>query len=1059
MKLTENQQRAIDTSGNVIVSASAGSGKTTVLIGRVMRLLKEGKSLQNMLICTFTRASAADMRAKLYESLSAVASDDAHLKSEIEELAYADIGTLHSWCRSIVRTYFFAAQFDPTATVMEENDSRSALLSCVAAAIENPPTENAVRLVEIFGERQLTDCVKNIAEFALSMPNPLQWLTLENAKEQARNHIENELTEKHAKLEEAFADLRLNAEQAKAADLLPFIDELKLYFDGKLCKLSAFRMKDKATFAKLCADFERLRVRVKSYLETVEAIAECEKVDASRERDGWIDLSSYAIELYEKKKQRENRIDFSDLEHGAYRALCDDKCRAKIRERYRYIFIDEFQDINPMQNLIAEKLREGEGGETFLVGDFKQSIYSFRHCDPTFFAQALQSREFTRVDLNDNFRSGKNVLASVNSVFNACMTIEHGVDYKGEAQLTGGTDGGTARFVRIQEGEERVEQGVYDITAENAKPDAEGMFLTKCILDAIEDGAEWSQIAVLSFSRTPLRRFAQVFRSYGIPCRLVDSLDINDSDALKPLLNVLSAIDNRRDDIPLYGAMRSPLGNFTDGELLQVSRCGEKFSDAVFGLASRAIDEVAATSNGSRGKGAACIVSADLEKRVGEFVARLDRLTEYASGHNAIEICDRVVSECGFFPNAYASDDSEAANILNAFLNFVSTFAYGSSLSEFLSSLDGAKTAFETSGDCVTLMTVHGSKGLEFDHVFVAGLGTKFNTDDLKRTAICSERWGVCAKSADESSRSFNDSIEYKGAKDALAGKLEDEWIRLLYVALTRAKRHLTVSATYGEIKEKDKRAVVPFEFITNVPIEIIEEANCMLPPPCKVEKVSVSVDKKIYNAAAKVLDEQKKNECGAFKTCVTKIAEKEEDDPATDYEVSEYFGDNDGADATERGNAYHKAMELIALDGSNLAQVKEQLERLFPDVTVDYDCILRAAAHMRALVGNRKLYREQPFIMGIDRARVKEVGSGKILLQGVIDALITDGKTVEIIDYKTSRDSSMFSAQYKKQLELYAESAQQSLKLPVTALRLYSFRTNAFVTVRGEPTDNEMKR
>lgn len=1033
----DKQLEAINTRGNVIVSASAGSGKTTVMVERIARLLKEGKHLKNMLVCTFTRASAADMRGKIHAKILELAEAGLCDKSELDFLPLADIGTLHGFCRTITRAYFFAAGFDPSVDVGDENDSDTLLAAAVDTAIEKVFAKgdaSDLDIIEAFGGNDdLNDIVYSAVRYAQSVPEGELWFDKKVDAATARAALLDVADRERERLKSEFALLQLDAE-AVGGKLTKIIQAIKLapdVLDGA-CSFPSTRLTGgNDNEVRVNERYKGLKDEVTSVTKFIEKVRTADGYSGVAGAASLCKMAREAYSVYDAKKRAAAIVDYGDLERGALKVLNDEVAFDAISKRYNYIFIDEYQDINPLQDAICRRL--GERAETFLVGDPKQSIYAFRHCDPKYFLDALKRDTFHAVRLNNNFRSEKSILDFTNTVFSRAMTVaDGGVDYANEGMLrTSREAGGRAELkTLVKEGKAETAKGIYSVRAQaNAKESVspENELIVSEIFEFLKgtvDGraVNFGDIAVLVETRSPkVNELVECLKRRGIPATLNGGFEPFEDDGLKPLISVLRAVDNRLDDLPLVGAMKGVFG-FCDAELEEIAN-GKSFHEAVFEY------------NGA------------LKPRIDNMINALNRFESYARFLSAAQLTAKTVSETAYFD--FMAERGEDVRKLEILLDYLKDKFDSVSIHAFLDAAEQNKISLDLprGQNAVSIMTVHASKGLEFPFVILAHTGKRFNSSDLVAPCLFT-RDGLIMKALDGVNLSLIDTHEYMFYAEAARHEGYEQHLRVLYVALTRAKCGLVVTGTAESDKPpeiKGDRAQRLLEIMRPfVPETRLTAEECTLPETPETRRVYVNPDESITNAIAARITFAPPSRY-SLKTSVTAVAEVFADDEEAGVR-GESLPYIDGDRAGKRGTAYHKAMELVDFSCPD----SKILEGIEDGELVEFCRIERAAAAINERFADYKAYRERRFMSDMPRSIVNaaegdETVGGRVLVQGVIDLLLVKGDRAVIVDYKTTELNSIESKAYRKQLELYKYAVESALSLTVERTLLYSFVDGAF--------------
>ena len=1077
-KFTPNQLRAITSDGSMIVSAGAGSGKTTVMISRIIEKLKKGASLGQMLIVTFTRASAADMRIKLSKRLSELAEIDEYkgiAQAALDQMPVCNIGTLHSYCQKLIKNYFFAADVDPSAAVCEEGESRlikrAAVKSAVSGAVKNGDPYFAVMYDVLKNRRNdsgVLQTVEEILDYALSTVDPDGYLS--DIPDDKIMFVEldafisrrrRELEQKVEQIKKDLASAGMKKQFDAADDVMPYVDGL---IDGvrKTLHKSTGDICDE-----LNDEFKQIKTEAKKLREAREEAEQAKTVDSAPYVRALCAVAKSAAELFAERKAKLGKIDYSDLEHGAYRVLADPECMREISSAIKYVFIDEFQDVNPLQSDIARRFKDG-GAEMFVVGDVKQSIYGFRRCSPEHFKRALNDPDYTKVTLADNFRSAPAVIDFINGVFDGVMTNDFGgVDYRNDERLVCGLkDGeeGEAAFYRIDECEADDEQesdsdGVVSVMrASSAKnePDEEAAFVADRIVEWIgsaPEGEPRSLGSVAVLLRSTRGAFADELgaelAARGVRYNIGRKASVKDYPEVVAVVDMMRFADNKYDDVAMFTAARSAMGGFTDAELLEIAKEGEARARKIGLPASKDGKSYAFWQKAEAYDGR-------LKEKLNNLFELRNQIVKYAKSHDSADVLGYITSRTDYFRYVYETGGDATA--VQAIIDCAAQRKCD--MHAFLSFFDSADFEIETGGggDAVTVTTIHSSKGLEYDFVIVADTSHKFNTRDNTGRVIIGER-GVAVKLPHADGKTLVKSAPWLLANASAPDALRQEELRLFYVALTRAKKKLIVCG-----KNKHKSEVAPDG--ARCPLDFVKLLPAPVPEPFAVESATENdeppVNDDIVTAVKLRFEVANRYEASALpiKTCVTALAAEIRDENA-DYTLGAPVlvsdGDRDevsGADVRLRGTAYHKAMELVDFARPDWETVKAGCENY--ELTDEKE-LNRAVGSMKALTENAvHVFKERYFIADLpvrlidsDIAKKAEK-SESVLVQGVIDLLIIDKDgTVTIVDYKTGAPEHIKSdAGYKNQLAYYAEAVEKSTGLRVKHKYLYAFSSGELIEV-----------
>ncbi|MBR5382091.1 MAG: UvrD-helicase domain-containing protein [Oscillospiraceae bacterium] len=857
-KPTEQQREAVcNEGGALLVSAAAGSGKTKVLVERLMRYVtdeKEPHGIGDFLIITYTKAAAAELRCKIREALYARLAEEPgnrRLRHEADMCARAHIETIHSFCVDILRENAHELGISPDFRVIDEGESDMLRREVLDRLLEEQydamkPGDGFSVLVDVMAagrdDRRLVELVLETYLKLQCHPYPEKWAA-EQQKALEADGV-RDLSET------AWGRLLMQRAEESIRYWLARLRELTLWADGAF--LAAYGPPLEETCAALerfleaktwdaalaAADIPFGSGRVKGCDAEKEERTLCkkaiEKALSAFNADSETllgDIRASAVPVrellrlvsafscaYAEEKRRRGLLDFSDQEHMAVKLLCVEEtgeptaAAREIAGRFREIMIDEYQDVNAVQELIFRAVSQ-EGKNLFMVGDVKQSIYRFRLADPGIFlgkyrqyAPAAEAGEGEprKVLLQKNFRSRPAVLEAVNYVFSNVMSESFGeMAYAQDERLYPG-----ASFPESDE--PCVELDVLDLFSDDddadepspVKTEAEASYAAGRIEEMlgimkVSDGqgglrpAEYRDFAIL------MRRVkgdAAVFASELLRRGIPVSTDSGSSESLDApevvmLLSILSVVDNPRQDVPLVSAMRSPVWGFTPDELarIRVSKRDGDFWTAV-------------------------LCSAVSDEKCAAFVRDIERFRSAAPDMTVSELIWHICTETGFFgiAGAMRPDGGAAANI-EALITFARGYEKNSvrGLARFLSYVSMLKERGEElfsraeERNAVRIMSIHKSKGLEFPVVILAGLSKRLNLNDTTRPLLIHPALGVGAKAADRTLR-----VEYNtAARRAIALKQREETaaeeLRVLYVAMTRAREKLVMLATFADAKKE----------------------------------------------------------------------------------------------------------------------------------------------------------------------------------------------------------------------------------------------------------------
>ncbi len=874
---TKDQSAAIESRNqNLLLSAAAGSGKTAVLVARILSRITDRENpvrADRLLVVTFTNAAAAEMRERLISRLTALCEEnpqDASLADQLLLMKKAKITTIDSFCIDLLRQQFVAADLpadfkiaDPT----ENNVLRAEVLDDLLNAFYDDETyaDAFLTLMESYANAKANDArfrklIDSIYEFAMSLPNPEEWLT-RAADDFGRGISFSEtvwckviLDEVKTEISRCISKLSLAIELADEDALFSYRDllmeekrsceeilALSNYTEVKRA-VDAFEFKRRSAVPKKLTPkyidyINGLRDDVKESFAALRnkylLLSEKENEDAILDTYPMMRcLSELVIRLiaqFRAEKLSQNTLDFSDCEHYCLRLLTDEngnptETAAIVKEQFDEIYIDEYQDTSRLQEAIFSAIKRENN--LFMVGDIKQSIYRFRNTDPSLFREKNDSflleneAESRKIVLSKNFRSRENVLSTVNFLFSRIMSRETGeIDYDEEQKLypgllypeTPSPMDATTELCLIDTN--AVKEGLSeDIDAE--KTEISAVFAADRIAELLEseyqvfDGGvyrplTYSDICIVTRSKTPMATLSSILSERGIPC-CADSLGgFLESGEVTLLLAFLSVLDNPYQDLPLLCVLRSQLFHFTADMLARVRVCDRKgsFYDAVKKCAEE---------------------ESPLGRACKDFLLTRQEFFEKSRYLSLSELLLSIYHQTGFYDSQQTKTNGAVrrANLellherakafeatgfkgLYRFIRYLED--YGSGGGDF----DGAKTVLEDQ-NAVRIMTIHKSKGLEFPVVILFGAEKLFNTDDLRNGILYHKDAGFGPKYIDTKRR-----IQYPFAPRIACEILEKretiaEEMPILYVALTRATEKLIIIGAEKNLSSFINRCASP---------------------------------------------------------------------------------------------------------------------------------------------------------------------------------------------------------------------------------------------------------
>lgn len=1071
------QDKALEFTGaNMLVSASAGSGKTTVMVEKIRRYLAAGGSLTRLVVVTFTRASADDMKEKIETELKELlrTTKDARYKAELRALPISYIGTVDSLCANIYRNYFEDTGGPPSFRVLETDESRELLREAASEVLEEKLSEEDAAFEKFLSycapvetEEGFFKAVEGVFRYLDTRSDPEEFFAVtrkiaesdfdDNPAVKYLQEVSGEKFRAFVNDSDYFLSLAEDAPPGRAAKLKGTVSDMRRDFSAILARKDPKgfyeALKNAGEYKKPGAHPSYEGAAREAFISVADFIDEGNKAlkeakarfsdyetdkitekEASAAVETVLDAVHRVSVRYSELKAKANAFDFSDVERLALKILSENGRAEEFRARTDYVFFDEYQDVNPLQEAIISLISKDN---LFMVGDVKQSIYRFRHSEPKLFLKRY--REYggghggSNVPLNMNFRSSQPILDFTDRIFSKIMTPRFGgVDYSGSSRFNkAGLDVETSGFVPVRAVFfPKPDPPVYEFpevyslgAAPKAAPerDAEAEFVADDVLRSVANDLipvkgggvrkmRYSDIAVLARDSKTAKRFIREFAARGIPCDSNVSGQLFDKSDIDKLTAFLRLIDNPLQDFPLAAAMLSEGGGFDEKELYDLSAAGEgeSFYERIYS---------------SRADGAA-------GEKLKEFLAAIARYRKLAPLTDVVQLIGTIAAERGFL-TAMASEP-ERLDAYNAYLKFISERECSASVTAFLKWRAGEDAVPEGggTGTGVSVMTMHRSKGLEFPSVYVVGAGNATGSRISSAVAVADPEFGLGLKAYDEESRSSKKPLTRLAIELKNAFEEKQEEARLAYVALTRARYRLRVT---GTVSASEKIARVP-ENASSLREWMLMAAEDDPVLSAKIETGELPREKSAPAAAAR--SDYDGGEIRFFEypfAASTAVSNKytvtslNEYDPARSDDDSGEYTPVLGARGTETGNIYHRIMERMDFSdrgeegvGNLLAKLASEGENV---ESVDVKQLVKTLSlPLFDYAAANKTLREQPFMYYVPANEVLPTDArDKVLVQGVMDLVILGEKTV-LVDYKVSgADEKTLKERYSAQLELYA--------------------------------------
>lgn len=1068
---------------NILVSASAGSGKTTVMVEKIFRYLKTG-SITRLIVITFTRASAADMKEKLTKKLSSAIREGGeyaeHYKKQLRSLPMAYIGTIDSLCQEIYKRWFEDIGGSPDFSVLEETEADALRAEAIRSVAEElianedadfadleekysrkrglDPLYKATEKIMRFADTQedsegFLDKAERMAETPLAESDALKWLAGYYRKRLAA--YMNGAVSFRGEAQKRCCD-KLGAAAAVTEEYiftLAHADDMALFYrvsEPLVAKKPTKTKKDPPEVVDLYDMFGEFLKEVRELLKEIRTVAGDFDVTIARDAESkqtakkLIAFVKMCSARYAELKKDDAKADFADLERNAL-AIVKNEARAKeLADGTDYIFLDEYQDTNRLQEAIISRI---ERGNLFMVGDVKQAIYGFRSAEADIFLERYRSYKGgeagKNIPLNTNFRSEQRILSFIDAVFSNVMTYDFGgIDYLHDSLFGKAgipfklTDNSPATEIALFTGDTQeklecppvysVKDGITKVKQENPEcryiaSKISEMVGKRTLYDRKTGAARpitYSDIAILVRQRTGADELLRALEEYGIPYDGSDMNIVGETRDISAIDALLRVIDNSEQDYPLVASMLSYFGGFDESELIEI-REGVPTAD-FFYKAVRSYE-------------------GRLKPKIDAYYAVIEKYARLAPLCDVATLIRKIGGETGFISYLFSGEEYDRIEIFNSYVKFLEDKTYAKNISDYLAyktaNPDLSAPRVSGSQDKVSVLTMHKSKGLEFPVVFMAGCSRKMRGVSTFDNISTDSQLGIAVSYFDQDENTSGKSFTRMAFDKRADVKCRLEEARIMYVAMTRAKYYLYI--TGFEKKSELKKITDPANAESYMDwlrlsannSEEVKDAFVYDPwvVPSSLEEDELRSPEDAPKCEIAYLDyDYKESTTLGTKYSVTALNTVEERE-STQFVAS--LGTRD----TETGIAYHKVMELIDFNKSSVAEVSALISTLeeegtIPQGKVNAEVVARALAHpIFELARTSKCLREQEFIYLAPASVVSDGAESdeRTLVQGVMDLVIQGGKTV-IVDYKVSGSpTDALRKRYRKQVELYAEALE----------------------------------
>jgi len=1088
-KVYENDKK------NMLVSASAGSGKTYVVINYITKLICEKKvPIKDFVILTFTKAAASEMKERLSKTLKALG-DDPFIVEQLDALSISNISTIHAFCEKCLKKYANLIDLNSNFEVADENQTKKILQEAFENSVTRFEKEQSEEFFELM--RFYKNDKNQIREILFELENLVS--AVANREEFLQSNIKNPEVYFKKALKFLFDDVRQSLEELMLEVQKLHVDEFEISLKKALADIVSsidifdlaksvqnfkfpFLPKRKEVGDDIVDALNKIKKNINKLISgIIELSLDDEENVVSQSRAS---LESLLLKLYlifskesERLKKLQNVLSFSDLEK--YMEILSEK--ENLFDDIKYVFIDEYQDTNKIQEKIVKNI--AENCNFVAVGDVKQGIYGFRLASCEIFLKDMEDFErdenSTLNCLKSNFRSSQKVLDFVNDVFKVCMTnASAGIDYASTSMLDG-----VGEFKEEKAHSVNIDVVLEDKNEEEQLPklysvmEAEPKFLKtnqkqlyavkNRILEVMrseiyENGqyrkCRFSDIAILLRNRSGglFDELEEFLLENNIPVLSNSRNKLFDEVEMRVLLNWLKLALNFDDEIAMLSVLKSPFGCFSLENIVEIMKSEER-------------------------------TLCQVVKEEGVFECINALMEEFRFDCQVLGI---RLAFCNLF------DKTNYRAYLNSFKNqqslnnFVDTFLNSISQSGFEFDIAGLINFFETveitvvsqlsaDEDAVVLTTIHNSKGLEFPIVFLCGCDKSLKAGANLGLVEVNEEFGFSVKKYDTEKNQEMISVRMKATR--LSEKRKDfvEELMIFYVALTRAKNRLYLFGKFNEnilkrysVFDCDSYFDLIFFALPKLKTAFLEgdhfvseniEANLIE----NIEELSLEkneasenfgYDENVVSELKKYLDFEYRfdnNHNFKLKESVTNLNKRQLEDISQHYSNENF---SFGGSSVEEGNAYHLALKVLNFDKIENAldlesELKANENALGKNMElIDKNILLKNILLLKEFSKQGQVFKEKQFILKEKLCNLieKTACSDKILVQGIIDFYVLNENKIILIDYKYSQiiNEEKLINKYKNQLKLYKIALENAFNLPVEKSYLLSLKYGKLIEI-----------
>ena len=1094
---------------NELVSASAGSGKTTIMVQKIADMLISGQvAPSEIMVVTFTIAAADEMKSRLNAKVEEYAEshpeDSTKLAVIKDGLLSASIGTIHSICLRTIKKYFYALGINANVQVVE--GARDVYLRNLSfnQALKDMDKSALTDLIEIFSDNRrdygvLFEAVEGVYNFVATLPNQEEYLSnaIQNYQDETKivdyllDNIKdktNETLRLISVCDLAGNDKLVTMQESVSADMRALLDCTEL--DKALALLNkindysfqgvrnAKEIVDYATFSNIINNFKNKII--KKYLE-IKILNNQEKSKIIKNITNFIEIVKKFGKYFEKNKQKSNVLDFNDIEIKMLELLKNEQFVDDLRAQYKYIFVDEFQDVNSVQGEIVSRISSGRN--LFLVGDVKQSIYGFRFANPEQFVGLYNDYKSdadlgVAEEMNVNYRTNPKVLLFVNQVFNKIMTQERGgIDYQSTSQFEPMRDDFPCPdkvnidILLDESSHKPAEQSlpVYSVKADtnfeskvttamlSAKYVANK--ITKLIHTQIYDSktkqmrqVNFGDICVLSrkLDSQRVRELVSQLQSQNIPVTIDQTTDITACEGLQVLLSVMKVISYSTADVD-WIVYLSSIGDMTFEDMSAIAKVeGESYFDKIHNYTQ---DD-------------------DLKAKLDTALTTLADMRKNIVNKSVLQIFEMLLYKYHLYLYiANTPNGMQEVALVEDFLMNMTEEEKCQSLADYLMGLDSNsdrqnKSTFSTSANSVRIQTIHKSKGLEYPIVILIDAGAEYSSASTKKRVVCDLNLGMGIDYYDESERTKAKTMQRVACETCVLEREANEELRLLYVAMTRAQNQLHIVGSCDDKLFESAKIEGANSYLENILAVFGGVASSVTDTESEYAKVHIVTPEECEYNEAEIVEERvdidfdemlDRNlnfeydgvaEQISLKNSITQITKQLVEDAFVPNKLltSESLGGR--AESPELGTAYHKALQdCMCVDQA------ECYARIYAYETDLDKTLLKKCYDVLSMLLDScvKMTTESQFMMNVPYNVIVPTSrtTDKVLVQGVVDLIIEEPDGLIVVDYKYSNSSPQsLKKRYSPQVNLYAMACEKAYHKPINAKYIYSIKSGQLIEI-----------